>query len=330
MDSMRRNAQKMMPHVMALNKKPTMGMKNDRQPAPAVSKLVAFAKGGKVMAKGGAFNMKAEMKADMKQDKAMLARHNRLMHPGQKSKLKSGGMVKKYADGGKTNPFALKFEKERDEPVKSLKGEEPKKPSAEEKKEMPVKPPVKKAKGGKVKAKGDKKKVMGTVGEAKAVMAALQKARRPATPMPGTRMAGLGMAPPMAPQMAPPMKKGGKVMKKAAGGMSRPLQAQRMPMRGQNAPIQAQRMPIRGQNAPQTRGPYGLDSRAIAADPAGYAKHLEGAKAQEALRPGSTFLSNSMKKGGKVMKKAAGGAAKLRRKSPMPDKIKMVNYPRGG
>jgi hypothetical protein len=79
MDSMRRNAQKMMPHVMALNKKPTMGMKNDRQPAPAVSKLVAFAKGGKVMAKGGA--------ADKKQDKSMLARHNRLMHPGQKSKL---------------------------------------------------------------------------------------------------------------------------------------------------------------------------------------------------------------------------------------------------
>jgi hypothetical protein len=80
-------------------------------------------------------------------------------------------------------------------------------------------------KGGKVKCspkkKGDKKKVMGTVGEAKAVMAALQKARRPATPMPGTRMAGLGMAPPMAPQMAPPMKKGGKVMKKAAGGAAK-------------------------------------------------------------------------------------------------------------
>ena len=99
------------------------------------------------------------------------------------------------------------------------------------------------AKGGK--AKGDKKKVMGTVGEAKAMMAALQKARRPATPMPGTPMAGLGMAPQMAPQMAPPM-------------------------------------------APP------------------------------------------MKHGGKVMKKAAGGAAKLRRKSPMPDKIKMVNYSRGG
>jgi hypothetical protein len=90
MDSMRRNAQKMMPHVMALNKKPTMGMKNDRQPAPAVSKLVAFAHGGKVMAKGGA--------ADKKQDKSMLARHNRLMHPGQKSKLMNGGMVKKYAE----------------------------------------------------------------------------------------------------------------------------------------------------------------------------------------------------------------------------------------
>jgi hypothetical protein len=54
---------------------------------------------------------------------------------------------------------------------------------------------------------------MGTVGEAKALMAALQKARRPATPMPGTRMAGLGMA--------PPMKHGGKVMKKAAGGAAK-------------------------------------------------------------------------------------------------------------
>jgi hypothetical protein len=96
MDSMRRNAQKMMPHVMALNKKPTMGMKNDRQPAPAVSKLVAFAHGGKVMAKGGA--------ADKKQDKSMLARHNRLMHPGQKSKLMNGGMVKKYAEGGSVDP----------------------------------------------------------------------------------------------------------------------------------------------------------------------------------------------------------------------------------
>ena len=241
MDSMRRNAQKMMPHIMAMNKKPNVGMKNDRQPAPAVSKLVAFAKGGKVMAKGGA--------ADKKQDKSMLARHNRLMHPGQKSKLAKGGMVKGYANGGATNPLALKFEKERDAPVKFLKGEEPKKPSAEEKKEMPVKPPVKKAKGGKAKAKGDKKKVMGTVGEAKAVMAALQKARRPATPMPGTPMAGLGMAPPMAPQMPPRM----------AGRMAPP-----------------------------------------------------------------------MKHGGKVMKKAAGGAAKLRRKSPMPDKIKMVNYSRGG
>ena len=223
MDSMRRNAQKMMPHVMALNKKPTMGMKNDRQPAPAVSKLVAFAQGGKVMAKGGAFNMKAEMKADMKQDKAMLARHNRLMHPGQKSKLKNGGMAKKYADGGPTlSPSDKKKAKKGINPFPGRSDSD-----------------MGYAKGGMV--KGDKKKVMGTVGEAKAVMAALQKARRPATPMPGTRMAGLGMAPPMAPQMAPPMKKGGKVMKKAAGG-----------------------------------------------------------------------------------------AAKLRKKSPMPDKIKMVNYPRGG
>lgn len=39
-----------MPHVMALNKNPTMGLKNGRQPPPGVSKVVAFAKGGKVCA----------------------------------------------------------------------------------------------------------------------------------------------------------------------------------------------------------------------------------------------------------------------------------------
>ena len=59
-----------------------------------------YAKGGKVMADGGA--------ADMKQDKAMIARHNRLMHSGQKSKLMNGGMVNKYADGNavKKDPYA--------------------------------------------------------------------------------------------------------------------------------------------------------------------------------------------------------------------------------
>ena len=217
MDSMRRNAQKMMPHVMALNKKPTMGMKNDRQPAPAVSKLVAFAHGGKVMAKGGA--------ADKKQDKSMLARHNRLMHPGQKSKLMNGGMVKKYAGSGavKKDPYAS----DKTKGLGPMTDKEAKDASKEIAKKYPPKkkPEAPKMDGysrrGKVKAKRDKKKVMGTVGEAKALMAALQKARRPATPMPGTRMAGLGMAPPMAPQMAPPMKNGGKFMKKAAGKLSK-------------------------------------------------------------------------------------------------------------
>jgi hypothetical protein len=83
-------------------------------------------------------------------------------------------------------------------------------------------------KGGKV--KGDKKKVMGTVGEAKALMNAMKKVRRPATPMPGARMAGLGMAPPMAPQMmAPPMKRGGKVMKRGANGAAKPRKKSPMP-----------------------------------------------------------------------------------------------------
>jgi len=396
MDSMRIKAQKMMPSIMALNKNPTMGMKNNRQPKPGVSNLTAYAqggsvkknpskdfgdfgrlpsdkmdfvkgrtpskifdtdaymsgktagmnrqskakedsalnayanrgrdyikdklddadvaiskriglteraknkesfrmglkeegyaKGGKVMAKGGA--------ADKKQDKSMLSRHNKLMHPGQKSKLMSGGMVKGYKEGGgllsrlyskdlgkaysKKEPEAKKKDDndkpgligrlyskdlgkaysgktgaataEKPESLKNYKG-----PSTDIKINMPKLPSINMAKksrnkdedkprsddyfvkraqqrnketapsddykpsgykkGGKV--KGDKKKVMGTVGEAKALMNAMKKVRRPATPMPGARMAGLGMAPPMAPQMmAPPMKRGGKVMKRAAG-----------------------------------------------------------------------------------------------------------------
>jgi len=291
MDSMRRNAQKMMPHIMAMNKDPNVGMKNNRQPKPGVSNLTAYAKGGKV-------------KSDAKQDKSMLARHNKLMHPGQKSKLKNGGMVKKYADGkGVYNKYSKeelasttselnerdrvsKYKREAEAINKSVKAKmdaEPesitvraKKPSsfgeafkaarkeqgaggtftfngkkystnradddptgvesvvAYNKKKNPGSESAIRQrfaedlgmkKGGKVKAKGDKKKVMGTVGEAKSIMAALQKARRPATPMPGTRMAGLGMAPPM----APPMKHGGKVMKKAAGGAAKLRKKSPMP-----------------------------------------------------------------------------------------------------
>jgi hypothetical protein len=304
MDSMRRNAQKMMPHIMALNKNPTMGMKNNRQPKPGVSNLTAYAKGGKVMAKGGA--------ADKKQDKSMLSRHNKLMHPGQKSKLMSGGMVKGYAEGGGSSILTSKdfkgkssaeelantkkeietirlkkllrdefsrlgsersereskraeIQKERDNAEtinvtakkpssfreefnlqRKLKGagevftwngkeystnkadDAPRsdasfvKRAQQRNKETAPSDDYKYSgykKGGKV--KGDKKKVMGTVGEAKALINAMKKVRRPATPMPGARMAGLGMAPPMAPQMmAPPMKRGGKVRKYADGGKS--------------------------------------------------------------------------------------------------------------
>lgn len=48
---------------------------------------------------GAVHSEKGEKKADVKQDKAMIARHNRLMHPGQKSKLASGGMAKMAAGG---------------------------------------------------------------------------------------------------------------------------------------------------------------------------------------------------------------------------------------
>lgn len=44
-------AKQMMPHVMALNKDKTIGLKNNRQPKPQVSNVTSFAKGGKVCAK---------------------------------------------------------------------------------------------------------------------------------------------------------------------------------------------------------------------------------------------------------------------------------------
>ena len=314
MDSMRRNAQKMMPHIMAMNKDPNVGMKNNRQPKPGVSNLTAYAKGGKVMAKGGA--------ADKKQDKSMLSRHNRLMHPGQKSKLMNGGMVGKYADGGKTNPLALKFEKERDEPVKSLKGEEPKKALKEksvdmskrvDQGKMPKMPKMMNGgmmkgygmggkpmfkKGGK--AKGDKKKVMGTVGEAKSIMAALKKARRPATPMPGTPMAGLGMA--------PPMKHGGKVRKYADGSKAEA-----------KGFLDKPRDFITDDRYPNKK----LSIRDVGK---GVKEGFTNYK--DMINRTGKFESPS--KDGKVMKKAAGGAAKLRKKSPMPNKIKMMLYGKGG
>ena len=67
---------------------------------PSMPEPTKKSHGGKVMADGGA--------VDMKQDKAMIARHNRLMHSGQKSKLMNGGMVNKYAAGGavKKDPYA--------------------------------------------------------------------------------------------------------------------------------------------------------------------------------------------------------------------------------
>ena len=80
-------------HVLELNKDPSKGLKEKPVTNPQAKNVRVFAKGGAVkMAEGG--------KKDMSQDKAMLARHNKLMHPGQKSKLKNGGMVKK-AEGGK-------------------------------------------------------------------------------------------------------------------------------------------------------------------------------------------------------------------------------------
>lgn len=42
-------------------------------------------------------------KEDMAQDKKMMERHNRLMHPGQESKLSKGGKAVKMSEGGKVS-----------------------------------------------------------------------------------------------------------------------------------------------------------------------------------------------------------------------------------
>lgn len=82
-------------------------------PKPRVAAQAKLAKGIPMqLAKGGrvkgdaiqAMENKAmemqEVKADKGQDKKMMARHNRLMHPGQKSKLAKGGKACKMAMGG--------------------------------------------------------------------------------------------------------------------------------------------------------------------------------------------------------------------------------------
>lgn len=88
-----------MPHVMALNKDPTIGLKNNRQPPPRVSNVTAFAKGGKVQsfAKGGAVKH-ADAKQDKKQIKAMVKKD--CIKPMKKA---GGGKVQKpahFAAGG--------------------------------------------------------------------------------------------------------------------------------------------------------------------------------------------------------------------------------------
>lgn len=63
-------AAKMMGHILAMNKNPTVGLKNGNQPPRGISKVTAFAKGGKVQAfaKGGAVKA-AKPKMEMKMAK---------------------------------------------------------------------------------------------------------------------------------------------------------------------------------------------------------------------------------------------------------------------
>lgn len=408
MDSMRIKAQKMMPSIMALNKNPTMGMKNNRQPKPGVSNLTAYAQGGSVkkypsfvtkvqgvkkypskdfgrlssgemdIVKGltpgkpldtdaymsgktaginrqsqakndSALNAYANRGKDYIKDKLddvdvaiskkiglteraknkesfrmglkeegyakggkAMARHNKLMHPGQKSKLMGGGMVSGYAEGKKVKkPAPL-------EPFKPLTPADKKKikdginPYPGRSDDMGMK------KGGKV--KGDKKKVMGTVGEAKALMNAMKKVRRPATPMPGARMAGLGMAPPMAPQMmAPPMKRGGKVRKYADGGEVREARRIAKDVSKQRGDATSRLLVGKDDSG---RGPASVfsDSR-IQKDANLIDKKLrdkygelvydsKNARIRKSDEPIKRVGGNEYAKGGKVMKRAAGGSTK--------------------
>lgn len=57
-------------------------------------KIMGKASGGPVQVKGYMRGGPVK-KSDAAQDKALMARHNRLMHPGQASKLAKGGTAKK-------------------------------------------------------------------------------------------------------------------------------------------------------------------------------------------------------------------------------------------
>jgi hypothetical protein len=134
--------------ILGINKSSHGGPVKGKMPMSAP--MAKYANGGKVMAKGGA--------ADMKQDKAMLARHNRLMHPGQKSKLMNGGMVNKYADGKavKKDPYAS----DKTQGLGSMTDKEAENASKEIVKKYPPKKSemIKKGDGGAMRVQGDMKR----------------------------------------------------------------------------------------------------------------------------------------------------------------------------
>jgi hypothetical protein len=54
--------------------------------------------------------------------------------------------------------------------------------------------------------------------------------------------------------------------------------------------------------------PQGIDPRAVAADPEGFARNLEGARQQEAIMPGSTFLGQQFARNGPSIGNTFAGA----------------------
>jgi hypothetical protein len=245
----------------------------------------------------------------------MLARHNKLMHPGQKSKLMNGGAAKKFETGGRVfytpgkfsesgsnslvgrdttrknllaDPRAIKVTaRKMDELDEGLSSAPAREPTEDEdsikvtaRQEIPV---VAKKSTAKIRKKVDYDKMSSD----DAIKAWNKKNNKDYV---GDDYVASGYA------------KGGKAKKAGSKKVLGTVEE--------------------AKNLVAALG----NARSQMAAPAGMGMPPRMAPR---MAPGMG-MSPPMKKGGKVMKKAAGGAAKMRRSSPTPDKIKKVPYVNGG